>query len=190
MNADRKPELVIRIKKGRDGPDSLACVRPDGSATWHRIHPFFPLHDLCHLAVETVLELRQSFYGLIAQGWNLEDFSAPKDTRKPFPPESVPTESVVMFFQQEYAESRERAPEERDAEFAALPWPCEVSPAAAEEIRALVRELAARWDAVPVGENLEVPFPYPKQPQMNTDQHRSTAMKPPINADNPLRIAD
>jgi len=29
--------MQIRLKKGRDGPDSLACVRDDGTSTWRRI---------------------------------------------------------------------------------------------------------------------------------------------------------
>ncbi|MGH8436256.1 MAG: hypothetical protein ACRERX_17645, partial [Pseudomonas sp.] len=59
--------LTIRIKKGRDGPHSLVCQRADGSMTMQH-HPteFFPLHDLIHYAVETVLNYQRGFYGLVA----------------------------------------------------------------------------------------------------------------------------
>lgn len=50
--------MVIQLKKGRDGPSTLACVRSDGSRTWGKEHPFFPLHDLTHCAVESVLGVR------------------------------------------------------------------------------------------------------------------------------------
>ena len=53
------PELLIRIKKKTDGAAALSCIRPDGTTTWQRqdgrLGAFFPLHDLTHYAVETVL---------------------------------------------------------------------------------------------------------------------------------------
>ena len=52
-------ELVIHIKKKTDGSAALSCRRADGSVTWQRqngqLGRFFPLHDLTHYAVETVL---------------------------------------------------------------------------------------------------------------------------------------
>jgi hypothetical protein len=69
--------MVIQLKKGRDGPATLACVRADGSRTWGKEHPFFPLHDLTHCAVESVLGFDQAFFGLIATGWNIDDFAKP-----------------------------------------------------------------------------------------------------------------
>lgn len=51
--------MRVHIKKGRDGRPTLTCIRADGSRTWSRVHPFFPLHDLTHYAVESVLGLNQ-----------------------------------------------------------------------------------------------------------------------------------
>ena len=48
----------VRLKKGRDGPDSLACVREDGTSTWRRIQRGLAFHDLAHYAVETELGIR------------------------------------------------------------------------------------------------------------------------------------
>jgi len=54
--------MLIRIKKKTDGAAALSCVRPDGTVTWQRQDGlqgrFFPLHDLTHYAVETVLDFR------------------------------------------------------------------------------------------------------------------------------------
>ncbi|MEQ8766000.1 MAG: hypothetical protein RL885_18930 [Planctomycetota bacterium] len=69
--------LVISLKRGRNGQDSLACRRNDGTATWRRLQPGFASHDLRHFAVESTLGVDSAFYGLIARGWNLEDFGAP-----------------------------------------------------------------------------------------------------------------
>ena len=91
-------ELVIRIKKKTDGDAVLSCVRADGSVTWQRQEGpharFFPLHDLTHYAVETVLRHRRGFYGLVADGWDFTDFGAPWP-KGPIPPDMDPSESIV-----------------------------------------------------------------------------------------------
>jgi len=73
--------LVIQIKKKTDGSAALSCRRGDGSVTWQRQDGqqgrFFPLHDLTHYAVETVLHHPRGFYGLVAEGWDLGDFGKP-----------------------------------------------------------------------------------------------------------------
>lgn len=55
----------------------LRCVRADGSATWQkqesRHAAFFALHDLTHFAVESTLGFQRGFFGLIAQGWEIEE---------------------------------------------------------------------------------------------------------------------
>jgi hypothetical protein len=60
--------LQINLKKISDEQASLNCRRADSTVTWSRVHPFYPRHDLSHFAVETVLGLRQGFFGLIAEG--------------------------------------------------------------------------------------------------------------------------
>ena len=74
--------MVIQLKKGRDGPATLACVRVDGTRTWGKEHPFFPVHDITHCAVESVLGYDQAFFGLIAAGWDIDDFEKPGASRE------------------------------------------------------------------------------------------------------------
>src|SRR5688500_9663883 len=92
------PDLLIRIKKNKDGSASLACVRADGSTTWQRqdgqLGAFFPPHDLTHYAIETVLGYRNAFYGLIADGWEISDFSTPFPRGK-LPREAREVETLV-----------------------------------------------------------------------------------------------
>ncbi len=73
--------MLIQLKKGRDGPATLACVRADGSRTWGKEHPFFPVHDLTHCAVESVLGFDQAFFGLIARGWDIDHFKPLTDAQ-------------------------------------------------------------------------------------------------------------
>src|SRR5207244_10961202 len=97
-------ELLIRIKKKSDGSAALSCLRADGSVTWQRQNGqqgrFFPLHDLTHYAVETVLGYAPGFYGLVAEGWDLSDFGNPCP-RGPLPPQALVPEFIVGFLYQE-----------------------------------------------------------------------------------------
>ena len=53
------PDLIVRIKKKTNGEAALTCQRADGSITWQRqegqASRFFPMHDLTHFAVESIL---------------------------------------------------------------------------------------------------------------------------------------
>jgi hypothetical protein len=95
--------LRIEISKRSDGTGVLRCIRQDGSVTWqkqpkHGAH--FALHDMTHYAVETALGYRRGFFGLIAEGWELEDTTG-KGTRGPLPIEAVQVEQIVGLFDSE-----------------------------------------------------------------------------------------
>src|SRR5213078_334111 len=102
--------MLIRIKKKTDGSAALSCTRDDGSVTWQRQEGiqgrFFPRHDLTHYAVEMVLGHRRGFYGLVAEGWDLEDFGGPWP-RGPVPADADPSELIVGFLDAERASGRE-----------------------------------------------------------------------------------
>ena len=99
-------ELLIRIKKKTDGSAALSCLRADGSVTWQRqdgvLGRFFPIHDLTHYAVETVLGHRKGFYGLVAEGWDLSDFGGGSACGKP-PAVMDLSELIVGFVDAEWA---------------------------------------------------------------------------------------
>lgn len=91
--------LKIRIKKNDSGAGSLSCERSDGSVTWQRHSgrngAFFALHDLTHYAVETTLACGQGFFGLVASGWDIDDFGHPW----PKGPLSIEAERVELIIQ-------------------------------------------------------------------------------------------
>ena len=149
------PDILIRIKKKTDGSAALSCIRPDGSGTWQRQDGaqgrFFPLHDLTHYAVETVLDLR-GFYSLVAEGWDLSDFGNPWP-RGPLPPEAHTVEQIVGFLDTERASGREwPATDLRRA------TPHAISNDDLRQVREARSDLFARWDAVRPGETLELHF--------------------------------
>jgi hypothetical protein len=162
------PELIIRIKKKSDGSAALSCLRADGSITWQRqeghIGRFFPLHDLTHYAVETVLGFQRGFYGLLAEGWDLSDFGK-KEMKGRVPEESGIIESIVGFFDLERASGQRGSADDFNWKIDAHCDERGISRPAfrlTEEqlarVRALRAELFARWSAVPAGEVLELSF--------------------------------
>jgi hypothetical protein len=161
------PALLIRIKKKADGGAALTCTRPDGSATWQRQEGsharFFPHHDLTHYAVETVLGHQLGFYGLVASGWNLDDFGVPWP-RGPIPADADPSELIVGFFDAERAAGARWSAgdfnEQARLYFAQHGRAASLNITDDElaRIRALRAELFARWEAVPAGGALELQF--------------------------------
>ncbi len=162
------PELLIRIKKNKDGSAALTCVRSDGSATWQRqngkLGAVFPPHDLTHYSVETTLGYNHAFFGLIADGWEISDFAA-ASRPAPLTNQSLEVEIFVGAFDLERRTGQLSSADEfnEQARFVAsrngggfVPRPL------TEEDLARVREtranVFAKWAAVEPGGTLELPF--------------------------------
>src|SRR5712675_408963 len=95
--------LKIEIAKQPDGTGVIRCTRQDGSVTWqkqtkHAAH--FALHDLTHYAVESALSYRRGFFGLIAEGWDVEDTTG-NGARGPLSAEAIEVERIVGLFDAE-----------------------------------------------------------------------------------------
>jgi hypothetical protein len=156
--------VVIHLKKGRDGPSTLACIRANGSRTWGKEHPFFPLHDLTHCAVESVLGLDQAFFGLIAAGWDIDDFAKPGASGR-MPLQALLAEHIVGILDRERALPQPLTGAELTEAVSASLAPDErtrfqpVTDAHLAKIRGLRESLEARWHVLPAGETLEIEFP-------------------------------
>lgn len=160
--------MIVEIEKRADGSSLLRCTRPDGSVTWQetqsRHGAYFPLHDLIHFAVETVLRTRSGFFGLIAQGWAIEDTTG-KGARGPIPTEARNVELIVGLLQSESASGQEWSSAqfmEQAALFAASrneDVTMEVTDEQLQAIRARMRDLHSRWGAIRVGGVLPLDFP-------------------------------
>src|SRR5215467_451241 len=93
-------QLKVRFTRGKDKKDVLSVVRADGSQSWQHQQPGIPVHDLTHFAVESTLQLKNGFYGLLAQGWDITRL-VDKDVRSMLPLEGLWTEFVVGLVQTE-----------------------------------------------------------------------------------------
>jgi hypothetical protein len=163
------PDLTIRIKKKTDGNAALSCVRADGTTTWQRQEgvqgAFFPLHDLTHYCVETVLGFRRAFYGLVADGWDISSFGQP-GTKNRIPEEAGLAEVIVGFFDLELATGIVGSAEDFNWKIQSYwkdnglpPISFEMTEDALTRIRAIRGELFDRWRALPRGETLTLTFP-------------------------------
>ena len=156
--------MVIQLKKGRDGPSTLTCVRADGTRTWNKLHPFFPVHDLTHCAVESVFGFDQAFFGLVAAGRGIDDFAEPGAATR-LPTEALWAENMVGLFDLERANGEPfKAAEFNEALTLSMrqqgtePF----RPVGDDElvrVRELSDTLVGRWHALPAGDTLAVPFP-------------------------------
>jgi len=147
--------VLIEIAKQPDGSGVLRCRREDGSVTWqkqtkHAAH--FAMHDLTHYAVESVLGYRRGFFGLIAEGWDVEDTTG-KGARGPLPAEAVAVEQLVGLFDSERGSGVLLTPEEFN-EFA----PRLLTGDEIQRIRALRGALFREWSALAPGEKMELRF--------------------------------
>jgi hypothetical protein len=160
--------VIVRIKKKSDGGAALSCERADGSVTWQRqngrLGAFFPLHDLTHFAVESVLGFRNAFYGLVAQGWDIDRFEQP-GAAKTTPAETLLAELIVGFFDVERATGEPSSAEDFNwkidtyhDEHGIPRTGFRMTDEQLAAIRAKRDELFGKWQAVPPGETLDLRF--------------------------------
>jgi len=157
--------MTIRFTKGRNKPDTLTCRRDDGSCTWTALN-LPPAHDLGHYALETTLGFRQGFFGLLASGWDIQDFGRvdPKTGRKPtIPPEAIQAEALAGLLDMERRSAHPPACDiflEMLASACAglgLPAPA-LSAAQLNAIRARHAALLRQWTEAAEGTSLELDF--------------------------------
>jgi hypothetical protein len=157
--------MLIRFVKSRgDGlkPHAFSCQRANGSATWTREGEGMIRHDLIHHAVETTLGWPETFYGLVARGYDVTDFDGLVSEWGFVPaPEAGHAEFIVALLQAEFA-SGSAMPDFADQLRAACAnagvQAPEIAPEALSIIRAKARDLLARWEALKPGEALELVF--------------------------------
>ena len=157
--------MTIRFTKGQNKPDTLTCRRDDGSCTWTALN-LPAAHDLGHYALETTLGCRHAFFGLLAQGWDIQDFGRPdpKTGRKPtIPPEAIQAEALAGLLDMERRSAHPPAygifTEMLASACAGLGVPAPALDAAQlAAIRACHAALLRRWAETAEGMSLELDF--------------------------------
>ena len=152
--------LELRFKKGPDGRiAAFALHRGDGTFTvQRRPHEFFTAHDFTHYAVETVLGLRQAFYGLVSDGWYFADFGTPWP-RGPTPGGDADTaERIVGFLDLERTSDHPSTAKALTEYLRARQSTVVVTDRQLDQIRQTRDALIAQWHAAPLGETLTLTF--------------------------------
>jgi hypothetical protein len=159
--------LRVCLTKHADGGAVLKCIRADGSVTWQRQQgrnaAFFPLHDLTHFAIETELGVRDAFYGLIADGWDIEDTTG-KGARGALPPRALAAERLVGLFDLERAGSATWTAAELNEQCfgpevgVGQRLARSITDDDVARIRSRIGELLAQWAVLPSGHTLELWF--------------------------------
>jgi hypothetical protein len=158
---------MIQLTRQTDGGALLRCERDDGSTTWQkqprRHAAFSPLHDLTHYAVETELGFRSGFYGLIAQGWEIEETTG-KAARGRLPAEAIVVEHLVGLLDLERTTGVAWTAAEVNAHAAEYfrtantPGPRALCDEELSRVRDAARALYEQWRALPAGATLELHF--------------------------------
>ncbi|MEX0289041.1 MAG: hypothetical protein AB3N14_08000 [Flavobacteriaceae bacterium] len=162
--------MLLRFKKGKGGPGTLSCLRADGSSSYTKLHPDIELHDIIHYVVETELGFNNAFYGLVASGFDIDDFALPRDQRpKALMPANLPLEAhqaehLVNLIQIDMSDAQDpndflKMAEEifRDKD---IDFPRQLTPESLVKIHTRLRELQFRWNSIGEGELLELEFPH------------------------------
>jgi hypothetical protein len=164
--------VLLRFNKPGDPAKygGLTIVRDDGSTEYQASPaPAFYVHDLAHYAVESVLELTESFLSLVARGHRLGQISrTATEWLQGLPVEARQTEFMVSQLQSEVM-GFAQGPIPDAAAFneqvatgcraKGLPPAREVTHEELSRARALLEETLNRWAQVPRGSALELRFP-------------------------------
>ncbi len=156
--------MIVRFAKGDGKPDTLTCVRDDGSRTWSALN--FTTHDFGHYALETAAGWRDAFFGLLAQGWDVADFAARDPQtghRRAVPAQAMQAEALAGLLDME---RRPGPPPPHETFVAMLTSACDglgvpspiISPDLLQAVRSRQAHLLRRWEQVRPGEALELPF--------------------------------
>lgn len=161
--------LEIRLRRGRDGPDSLTLTRENGTATWQHLPRGQAQHDLTHYAVESCLGFHGAFYGLVARGKDISDFDN-RETRGTTPDQAMLTEFLVNQILLEHASGAFAEAEEfnaimlstlqnhRNGDWAHAHRP--ITPEELATIRTTARDLWRRWSQTAPGKKLTLTFEF------------------------------
>ncbi|MDC8003219.1 hypothetical protein POV27_04110 [Aureisphaera galaxeae] len=160
--------MTIQFKKGLQKPSILTCIRKDGSTTWTSLRKEIEIHDFGHYAVETVLGFSKAFYGLLAEGYNIEDFELPREQRPEalipanIPAEALQAEHIVNLLMVSLHQDDESLDfittlttilEENQIDFPAV-----LTSETLTRIEQKLKELMHQWHILQEGEILELSF--------------------------------
>jgi len=158
--------VSIYIKKIKNAPSVLTVKRTDGSTTYSRLQVNFEIHDIAHFVVEKQLRLNNAFYGLLSQGYQINDFLLPKEERpdklqpQNLPQEALATEHLVNLLTIDFMSTAPGMDISKTLESILkeneLSFPEKVSAAKIISIQEELANLMSKWNELDGGQELKL----------------------------------
>ena len=155
--------MKIIIKKKAGNKYTISYIREGFEDYWIEADDFLVLHDLCHYAIETTLQYKNAFWGLIAGGINPSIFEN-KETRdslelanEAWYAEHLANLLLIEFTQGEFEDIHAILEQSLRQQNSRIPT-IQFSNIVVEEIRALLHTLIENWRVVEVGDYLSLDF--------------------------------
>ena len=153
---------ILLTKTGKEHT-IFSCKRADGSITWKQVDDFFILHDLGHYVVESILQIKNGFFGMLSKGTDITDFDLPKEKRMiEITPEAIFTEHLVNYIVIDFTQGRMdnfietfRAINDRNIEPDLLK---QLKESKLEQIRKKYNELMVQWKSVSIAGSMNLLF--------------------------------
>ncbi len=155
--------MLIRIKKNTGRLHNLSYTRDDETATWMQGDDYLVQHDLSHYAIESILQYRTAFNGMLNDGMDIRDFEdKEKRDRLIVTAEAVYAENLANLFLVEIMQGNfedfNAVQQTAFISFGKQYDPVTLSLENIETIRAFLRQLLKQWEELPVGETLALTF--------------------------------
>ncbi len=155
--------MKIIIKKKAGNKHTISYIREGFEDYWIEADDFLVLHDLCHYAIETTLQYKNAFWGLIAKGINPSIFEN-KETRdalelanEAWYAEHLANLLLIEFTQGKFEDINAMLEQSLRQQNSRIPT-IQFSNIVVEEIRALLHTLIENWRSVKEDDNLSLNF--------------------------------
>jgi hypothetical protein len=155
--------LKIIIKKKAGNKHTISYIREGFEDYWIEADDFLVLHDLCHYAIESTLQYKNAFWGLIAKGINPSVFEN-KETRdaldlanEAWYAEHLANLLLIEFTQGKFEDINAILEQSLRQQNSRIPT-IQFSNIVVEEIRANLHTLIENWRSVKEDDNLSLNF--------------------------------
>ncbi|MEO8171808.1 MAG: hypothetical protein ABI581_01950 [Sediminibacterium sp.] len=153
----------MRIKKNTSKPHVIKYIRNNGTDTWMYSDEFFVRHDLSHYAIESIMQYRTAFNGMLNNGMDIKDFEdKEKRARIPITDEACYAENFSNLFLTEILQGefddfnavQQDSFNGMNTQFK----PLTLGEEKITGIRNYLRRLLQQWNELPAGETMELTF--------------------------------
>ena len=155
--------MQIQIKKNLGKLHIIKYIRDNGTETWMQADDFFVRHDLSHYALESIMQYKTAFNGMLNSGMEIRDFEDKEKrallniTAEAWYAENMANLFLIEISQGEFLDFntiQQQAFISFNNRFPAILLPEEKITAT----RNYLRHLLQQWAEMPVGQTLALTF--------------------------------